>query len=186
MVFISEVKKRAYTAKFIIAVFFVLSLTCNASATTIAYSATNLPNDGTYDLWRYDYFVSGYSFNEFESFTIHFDYHSYGLLSDVTAGSDWDVFGFQPDSGLQHDGMYDSMAIKDNASPVGFSVSFIWLGSGSEPGSQPYEIYDENYDIAEQGMTIVQSPSSVPEPGTMTLACLGLISLVYVKRIQNI
>ena len=168
------------------AIFFSLFLASNASAVTIAYEATDLADVGTGDLWQYNYFVSSYSFNEFESFTIHFDYHLYSFLSDVISSPDWDALSFQPDPGLQHDGMYDSMALVDNASLSGFSVSFIWFGYGSSPGSQPYEIYNEKYDIVEQGTTIVQGLNPVPEPWTMTLVCLGLFSLIYVKRIQNI
>ncbi|MFH2091141.1 MAG: hypothetical protein ABIJ31_02150 [Pseudomonadota bacterium] len=158
----------------------------NAEAITINYTTTNLADGGTGDLWQYDYTVSDYSFSEFDEFTILFDYNLYDLLSSLNTLPDWDIYTLQSDPGIQEDGVYGSMALTENASSGVFCVSFIWLGSNNTPGAQPFEIYDENFEIISQGFTESSPLEPVPEPGTKCLFFVGLLIFIYTKKTKTI
>ncbi len=72
---------------------------------------------------------------------------------------------------MPDDGIFDAMALVDNAETDFFSIAFHWLGDGV-PGSQTFEIYDENFTLIEQGITT----TPVPEPTTLLLLGFGLLS----------
>ena len=84
----------------------------------------------------------------------------------------------QPDSSVPDDGMYDALALTDNASLADvFIVSFVWQGSGT-PGSQYFEVYDPDYVVldSESGQT-----SQVPVPSALLLLGSGLAGLAGFK-----
>ena len=155
----------------------------NAYATSIIYEAVDLA-DTTFgeDLWQYDYSVSDYTFNDSYGFTIYFDYTLYGDLEDfpTSPNSDWNVLTWDPDTSLHDDGAYDAWALVNGASLADlFQVDFIWLGPGN-PGSQPLEVYDDNWSVIESGNT-----APIPEPGTILLVGSGLLGLAGLKRKQK-
>jgi PEP-CTERM motif-containing protein len=97
--------------------------------------------------------------------------------------TDWDILTLQPDSALPVDGLYDALALVDNASLTHpFTVSFEWLGgTGTTPGAQPFAITEFEAQgnflrPVETGQT--QTPAPVPEPGTFVLPSMGLVGLL--------
>ena len=149
-----------------------------ANATAINYIATDLTdiNPGE-DLWQYSYTVSDSTFAADTGFTIYFDLGLYDLLdpSPTAPNGDWDVLAWNPDPSLPDDGAYDAYALVDNASLADmFSVSFVWLGGGSGPGSQFFEVYDGlTWSVLEDGFATAGA-APVPEPATMLLFGTGL------------
>ena len=100
-------------------------------------------------------------------------------------GPDWDILTFQPDGGLFADGVYDALALADDAIlSLPFAVTFDWLGGpGTGPGSQAFTI---NQFDALGGITILESgrttTAGVPEPATFALIGLGASLLVRRRR----
>lgn len=155
-------------------------------ATTISYTATDLADGSDGDLWQYSYILSGAIFNENSGFTIYFDYNLYSHLAiqNPTNSAEWDTITLDPDPNLPDAGVYDALALKDDASLADpFTVSFVWLGGSGGPGSQYFEIYiDEpsnSFEILDDGFT---TSSAVPEPGTMLLFGTGLAALIGSRR----
>jgi PEP-CTERM motif len=176
--------KRFIFLMFVICSFALLTLPSgNANATSIIYEAVDLADTTSgEDLWQYDYSVSDYTFNTNYSFTIYFDYNLYGNLEDppTSPNSDWNVDTWHPSTSLPDDGGYDAWALVNGASLAdSFQVDFIWLGSGN-PGSQPFEVYDNTWNVIESGNT-----APIPEPGTILLVGSGLLWLVGLKRKQK-
>jgi hypothetical protein len=100
-------------------------------------------------------------------------------------GPDWDILTFQPDPGLFADGVYDALALADDASLLlPFAVTFDWLGGpGTSPGSQAFSI--NQFDPL-GGITTLESgrttTAGVPEPATFALMGLGASLLVRRSR----
>lgn len=169
-------------SKFFIVVFFtVLFIRSTASAITIDYTATDQPDNSSGDLWQYDYTITDYSFSKFEEFTILFDYILYDLISPLNTLPDWDIYTLQSESGIQDNGIYGSIALIDNVPLNIFSVSFVWFGGNNSPGAQPFEVYNENFEIISQGITTPMGLEPVPEPGTSILVCFGLLVFIFVS-----
>lgn len=158
----------------------ILLLGSSASATTIAYTATDLPDavPGE-DLWEYAYTVSGRTFAAGEGFSVFFDYTQYTLLESPppAVSADWDIISLQPDVLLPDDGFYDALALVSAPSlTTAFTVSFVWLGTGT-PGAQPFDIYNPAFQTIESGVT-------VPEPGTGLLLAAGLF-MVWITSFER-
>lgn len=173
--------KKLFLSKALVPFLILLFLSIGAAnAGTILYEATDLVDTTPgVDLWMYSYVLSGFTFFENYGFQIFFDYMHYSNLEDPPSpvNLDWDPIVFQPDLGLPDDGIYDALALVDNPSLADpFTVSFVWLGGGL-PGTQPYEIYDDNFDIVAAGETTV-----IPEPTTIILLGLGLLSLSGLRK----
>jgi hypothetical protein len=156
----------------------------NSYAITISYQATDLADTTPgEDLWQYSYSVSGYTFNQDYGFTVLFDYSLYSKLEDPppSVNADWDPLVLQPDLGLPADGTYDALALVDNASLANsFTLSFVWLGSGT-PGSQPFDVYDPDFQIIEEGRT-TSGAAAIPEPATLLLLGSGFIGLLGIRK----
>ena len=163
----------------------------STQATTIQFTATDL-NDTLGpggDLWQYSYVVSGLPFPMNYDFSILFSPNLYRDLENPPPPvTDWDVLTLQPDPALPADGLYDALALVDNASLANpFTVHFLWLGgSGTTPGAQPFAIneFDAQGNFlrtVETGQT--QTPAPIPEPGTFVLLSMGLVGLLGWSRV---
>ena len=167
------------TRRLLVVIVFLSALAAHAG--TIEYVPTNLPDvTSGEDLWRYDYTVSGFAFLQSEFFDIYFSPALYSTLAAEPApNADWDVLVLeQPRPGILPPfdrGIFDSFVLTDGPSLSGvFSVSFIYLGSGT-PGAQEFEVFDGLSNTIETGFT--RAPAgTIPEPSTFALLLIGLVA----------
>jgi hypothetical protein len=156
----------------------LMSFTGPSHALTIQFMATDLTNTTPgEDLWRYDYRVSNGTFLKDQGFFIEFDYNTYSNLQDPppAVNGDWDVLVTQPDLALTDNGLYDALALADGPSLNDlFSLTFVWGGGATAPGSQPYTIYDASLTTIQTGNTI-----AVPIPASEALVQVGLAGLFF-------
>jgi hypothetical protein len=180
----SKVALGLLTAGFFLVLLFFPGST---QATIIQFTETDL-NDALGpggDLWQYSYVVSDFTFPLNFGFSVFFTPNLYSNLEDPppAVNADWDSITLQPDSALPDAGLYDALALIDNASLADpFTVRFVWLGEpGTTPGTQPFAINTFNAEgnflsVTETGQT--QAPAVVPEPDTLVLLSIGLLGLV--------
>ncbi len=152
---------------------------CAASPIQISYVATDLADVVIgEDLWRYDYFVSGFAFSTEQGFAVYFDHALYASLQDPppAVNADWDPLTFQPDAALASPGAYDALALVAGASLADpFPVAFVWLGGPQTPGSQPFDLYELDAGLLttlESGTTVPLG-QPIPEPATVALLAIG-------------
>jgi hypothetical protein len=160
-------------------------LGCNAWAATITFTATDLPDAVPgQDLWHYQYTVNGI-FVAFGGFEVLFDAGRYSLLQDPApaVNGDWSVVITQPDAGLGTSGLYTATALTGAPSLANtFALDFVWLGSGN-PGSQPFDVFDDSFALIAQGSTTARGGSTpVPEPTSIALVAAGLLLLRRVRK----
>ncbi|MGR8932360.1 MAG: hypothetical protein ACU836_17160 [Gammaproteobacteria bacterium] len=147
---------------------------------TIYYEAADLTDIVVgQDLWNYRYEVHDLSTdaNGFDIFfPVSFGFQ-FGDLENNPAipSSDWDVIAIQPDPLLPADGLLDAISLASvPALPEVFNIDFIWRGSGT-PGSQPFEVFNDNFDIIASGRTVPLGITHIPEPGIIWLMLAGLL-----------
>lgn len=162
----------------VIVVAFMLSGAAPVSAATIQFQATDLPDVPGGDLWQYEYFLVGGNLLATQGFAVFFDDTLYSTIQDLPpTPAEWAILVADPIPALTSPGFYDALAIVNNPSFVGpFSLSFIWLGAAGTPGSQPFEIYQQDAsglpEPVESGPT-TPLDSAVPEPSTLLLLATG-------------
>lgn len=159
-------------------------LAWDVNATVVTYETTSLGAGA----WQYDYSVTNNTLlSPIEEITIYFPL---GLYSDLLSGSqplNWDNIVVQPDPSLPADGFLDSLTLSAAILPgqtlAPFSIEFTWLGSGA-PGSQFFEVvHPASFTVLDSGTTTAfLPPPSVPEPGTIPLAILGVAVLLHLSR----
>jgi hypothetical protein len=135
--------------------------------------------------FRYTYFVSGDLLPVDHYFEILFPANTYtSFTNEVATG--WDVILLPIDSFLNLPGRYSALSLPSTfAGP--FSVDFIWAGGGNGPGSQTFELYDDNFDLQLTGTTTLRQTSQppgneIPEPSTLAILASGLTLLVTLKK----
>ncbi len=140
---------------------------------SLRYTAVDLPDGPTGDLWEYSYFFSGFNLQTNQGFSVYFDYQFYRDLQNVrpSGSPDWNLIAVQRDVLLQAPGYLDGLALVNAPAFQGpFQVAFVWLGVGI-PGGQPFEIYDSNFQ------TLFTGSSVVPEPRSVLLVLVGGLML---------
>jgi hypothetical protein len=156
----------------------------NAWATAITFTAVDVADTVPgQDLWQYRYTVNG-SFAAFDGFNLEFDAGLYTLLQDPAPApnGDWSVL-ISPDFGLGVSRIYAATALTPSPSLTDqFTLDFVWLGTGA-PGSQPFEVFDGNFNIVEVGRTNVpRGDTPVPAPATLVLVASGLMLLRRTRK----
>jgi len=169
---------------------FLIFLAGTAQAAIISYKVTNLPDTTVgEDLWQVSFTVSDYSFNPNFGFQIFFDYGNFKNITPVSTSGGWDAIAFDPDLilGLSADGVYDAMALLDNASlATPFVVNFTWLGT-EIPEIHYLKIYDDNFAVVESGQIVVQIESiSAPGPSTILLIVAVILGMLIRNRFIEI
>ena len=173
---------------FLAAILTLSSVTARAG--TITYQATDLTDTTPgEDLWQYHYVLSGFTFSLDFGFDIFFPLSDGFLVGDIKntppPNADWDTLALQPDPGLPADGLYDALALVNNASLAdAFVVDFIWHGTGT-PGTQRFEIFDDTFTIIDEGRTIPAGGTPVPEPTTTLLFLSGAVLLWGCTRFRR-
>jgi hypothetical protein len=166
-----------------------IMLAWNVQATVISYDVLDL-GAGT---WQYDYTVTNDTLSSpIEEFTIYFPLGLYSNLSSVDQPIDWSSIVVEPDPNLlplPADGFFDSTtlaaAISTGATLSPFSVQFSWLGAGT-PGTQSFDIVDPTtFSTLDSGIT-EPSVMSVPEPGSLNLAILGIAAMAVIYRQRKV
>ena len=158
----------------------VMAFISPQSFAALTYEAVDVPDPvAGVDRMKYVYHLNG-AFPTFYGFNLIYDSSHYANL-DVTVplGSDW--FGLppiQPDASAPLDGLLTYTAQTDIADATStFEVEFDWLGSGT-PGSQPYEIFDDGFNIVSTARTTEFGVNTVPEPATLALVVTALLALL--------
>ena len=159
-----------------------------ACAVTINYTTVHLGAN----VYGYEWSVVNTLAIPIYGFTIFFDWgdelHAIpdyqGILDDSTAEiqSKWSTLVADPLlPGVTDPGYFDSLVILPaDAIPAGgilggFAAAFEWSGTGT-PGSQFFQVYDQNGDLAFTGQTI-------PEPTTfLMMMVVGLCGLLARRR----
>lgn len=168
----------------------VLALPLSAGALTINVEVSQVSGN----LWHYDYFLSGEVFNAPSGagphgFTTLFDYTLYGPLSNPsTTNSAWDILVDDPDSTLFFDGIFDALA---QSTPAGtgaaFGVDFVWLGTGTPTGIQPFEVYscsDATCTGFSDLRTGTTAPVPTPLPATLLLMGAGVAGFALRRALR--
>jgi len=182
-------------ARHILATAFLFSIALSSQATVIVYDVQNI-GGVTNHTWEYIYTVSNDTLaSNIELIDVIFPLGQYENLGTTVTPTDWEAFVFQPDPNLPDDGLYDVLAlvvpgIAPGDTLGGFGVRFDFLGAGT-PSEQWFEIVDP-FDFfsppVDSGTTQLGSsgptdpPVSVPEPGSLWLAGMGLIALFGVRK----
>jgi hypothetical protein len=164
---------------------FVGVFAANSLAGTIFYQESPLGGN----VFTYTYNTSGFTFQTNQELDIRFDPALYGVLSNPVAGPGYSAMVFQPNNPTGTFGDYSALALVTNPSFNGpFSVTVTYLGQGT-PGSQPFylNLYDQNLNFigttASGWTTPGAGPNAIPEPGSWTLAALGLLAgVVWAAR----
>lgn len=158
----------------------VALLTGSAQAVSITYQASDLADvvPGQ-DRWSYAYQLSG-SFGFFEGVNLLYPAASYadlalavppfpGLFSSLIT---------QPDPSFPADGLLGITVLGVTLRPIDepFTLEFTWLGSGS-PGSQPFEVLDDLFNVIAVGRTTPAGSPGVPEPASLLLLASALVLL---------
>ncbi len=166
-----------------------LSVTSNASATLIEYTATNLGGN----TWQYEYTLTNDTLGfAIEEFTIFFDVGLFANIGTSGFGAPtlWDPLVVQPEPGLPvpSDGFYDALALGEGIAPGatlgGFFVSFDYFGSGT-PGDQFWNVVDpQTFATLDEGTTFTTGvpPTPVMEPPVIGLMLGGWLLVAATRR----
>jgi len=170
----------------LLSILFFLFISNSTQAATIKYDVNNISGNQ----WSYEYTVHNDTLSsDIEWFAIYFDYNLYENLQILSTPSNWDPLVFQPDTGLPSDGVYDIFALSTGIAPSsslsGFILQFDYLGIGTMPGSQAFEIFDPSFNIIDTGSTSLSVGQQIPEPNIIFLLLMGM-AIIGFCQLQKI
>ena len=165
---------------------FAAGLAAQLSGAAIQFEVSNL-GGGTF---QYTYSVTSFlpctPSCAGDTLDLSFDGSVYNLLSNPVAqpSSDWSTTLFQPNTLPGLAGDFLVTALVDHPSLAGpLSVDFT-LQQGGSPGSQPFTIFDANFNAVGSGET-TSGVTTSPEPANLLLvagALIGICLTALVKR----
>ena len=158
-----------------------LLLPAAAQATRIVASIDD-PEPG--DPYTFSFDVSEHDFLQDVGFSIYFDHTLYSGLASATAAEadDWDLILLQPDPLLPADGVFDALALVDQASTLGpFQVQAFFTGEGVPDLRLPFEVY-ELPEGPEGPVNIIETGVTLPEPSPLALLALSIAGLAAARR----
>ena len=144
-------------------------------ASPIIYEVINLIDTKIdEDLWKYNYYVKNFIFQEGNKFTIYFDGSQYQPLEALVTIPEGDSALWEAGESLVilESDLEDTFG-DDWPSEFGYfmvTTQFVWLGNGV-PGSQTFEIYSPDY--LKSGYT-----APIPEPSSLLLLGTGLLGML--------
>jgi len=141
-------------------------LAASSWAGTIPFDVSNQGGN----VYRYQFFPSGFDLLKFQEIDIRFDPSLFGGLINGVADSDFHLSLLQPNNPIGAFGDYSALALVDHPSLAGpFSVDVTWLGTGS-PGELPFLIHQ--FDTSGQLIvgTIAAGTVGSPEPAGWLLS----------------
>lgn len=154
-------------------------VTHRVNATALSYETVDVPDMIVgVDRLKYIYHLDG-TFATFYGFNLIYDSAHYADL-DVVVPLDpslWFSSITAPDPLVPLDGLLSYMALADIAdASTTFEVEFSRTGTGP-PGSQPYELFDDSFNIIASSRTTTLA-TNVPEPPTLSIMFAGLFLLL--------
>lgn len=164
----------------------LLSL-CAASSlasATVTYTTTDLPDVVSgQDLWRYHYTV-GAPLAAFNTVNLLFTPTLYSDLDVTGSSAGVSALVTQPDAGFSADGQVTVTALADilGTATETIDVDFVWLGTTGTPGSQRYELLDDQFSLLGSEQTRLAGSQLAPEPASLSLMMLGLLALPVLRR----
>jgi hypothetical protein len=154
-----------------------LGFACAAHA-DMRFTLIDLPDaDGAPDTMQYVYeftdaFTAGAGFN-----LIYSPARYAAVQLTVPLDDTWFPSIVQPDAAAPLDGLLSYMTLSDStAGPMTFTVTFTNVGTGL-PGAQPYEFFDDSFNIVASGQTV-----PVPELPVSVMLAGGLPMLAWLGR----
>ncbi len=156
----------------------VLLCTSAQADLIVTYAQTDLPDlvPGS-DLRRYDYKLTGYTFNAGDSLSVYFGYGLYRDIHPVSGPPGWLIDAAEPDPLLGPGIFVAQSPAADDSPSFAFAVSLVWTGTGA-PAEQTYQILGPEFNNIAGGIT---EATAVPEPAPIALLLAG-IALVAVAR----
>jgi hypothetical protein len=96
--------------------------------------------------------------------------------STCTAGTNWSLLLFPVNSPPGASGDYFATALVANPSLTGPFTADFTLEAGAQASSQPFTIYDSNFNVITTGTTTAVGTPGVPEPTSLSLMAGGLLT----------
>jgi hypothetical protein len=160
-----------------------------SGAVSIQYSVVHVSGN----VYQYVYSItnSGSSASPVQLFDILFDTSLYqeSSLQIVTPNplhTQWSeqLLASAPSVPAAYDALSLTGGIPPGSTVSGFSVQFIWLGSGT-PGGQPFQVFDATtFAVLQTGQTF--SPLTIPTASTLSLSLIGLgLSISTALQLRN-
>jgi hypothetical protein len=146
------------------------------AAIGVIYVASDVPDEGAGDRWRYDYVASGTAFAPGDLLEVRFEFGRYEQIEVLDAPDDWLAAAFEPDL-IFGDGSFAAQyGGSGSSASQTFAVTFVWQESGI-PGPQQFLLYDAGGTAIAAGATL-----PVPEPPPAFLLIAGLVLAGFVGR----
>lgn len=168
--------------------FWMIAATTAAQAVAVQHELTQ----GPVKHWTVKFDVSNDgSVSEVSNFTVYFDWHHASNLQLLAAPASWDTIVIAPDVVLTSDGFMDALALTpaDVLMPGDtvrrFEVGFDWDATSGQPQAFDFAVYDAKFNVVWSGVSTPAGTQAVPTPPSWSLAGLGLVGWVAVRRCRK-